>query len=145
VGVGRIVAVGDGVGVGLAGGVGVGVGVPPPPWPGAWISTVIEANGDVRPCFFHEEFGNIHEQELSEILNGPKAVRFRESLDVATNPVCQRCVCSLFLPNGNLPGQQAILHGINNANLSSGSAAFLSGPSAGLNVTLHDQNGSLPR
>ena len=65
-----------------------------------WVSTVIEANGEVRPCFFHEALGNIHEQELSEILNGPKAVRFRESLDVETNPICQRCVCSLYLPNG---------------------------------------------
>jgi radical SAM protein with 4Fe4S-binding SPASM domain len=65
-----------------------------------WVSAVIEANGDVRPCFFHEDLGNIYEQELSEILNGPKAVQFRESLDLATNPICQRCVCSLFLQNG---------------------------------------------
>jgi len=65
-----------------------------------WVSTVIEANGEVRPCFFHETLGNIHQQELREILNGPKALRFRESLDVKTNPICQHCVCSLYLPNG---------------------------------------------
>jgi radical SAM protein with 4Fe4S-binding SPASM domain len=65
-----------------------------------WVSTVIEANGEVRPCFFHDTLGNIHEQELSEILNGPKAMGFRETLDVETNPICQRCVCSLYLPNG---------------------------------------------
>ena len=63
-----------------------------------WVSTVIEADGTVRPCFFHEALGNVHEQELGEILNAPGARRFRESLDVETNPICQRCVCSLFLP-----------------------------------------------
>ena len=33
--------------------------------------------------------------QLDQILNSPAAVAFRESLDVATNPVCQKCVCSL--------------------------------------------------
>jgi Fe-coproporphyrin III synthase len=63
-----------------------------------WVSAVIEASGDVRPCFFHPAFGNIHRQTLPEIVNGPEALRFRASLDVASNPVCQRCVCSLYIP-----------------------------------------------
>ena len=25
-----------------------------------WVSTVVEADGTVRPCFFHEGYGNIH-------------------------------------------------------------------------------------
>jgi MoaA/NifB/PqqE/SkfB family radical SAM enzyme len=29
-----------------------------------WVSAVIEASGDVRPCFFHPVFGNIHRQPL---------------------------------------------------------------------------------
>src|SRR5579884_4172432 len=31
-----------------------------------WVSTVIETDGTVRPCFFHPGFGNIHQQELGE-------------------------------------------------------------------------------
>src|SRR5262249_53575655 len=29
-----------------------------------WVSAVIEASGDVRPCFFHPAVGNIHDQPL---------------------------------------------------------------------------------
>src|ERR1700677_1554389 len=63
-----------------------------------WVSAVIEASGDVRPCFFHPVFGNIHRNALPEILNGPEALSFRASLDVASNPICQKCVCSLHIP-----------------------------------------------
>jgi Fe-coproporphyrin III synthase len=63
-----------------------------------WVSAVVEASGDVRPCFFHPSFGNIHNQSLHEIVNGPTALKFRANLDVATNPVCRRCVCSLHIP-----------------------------------------------
>jgi len=63
-----------------------------------WVSAVIEASGDVRPCFFHPVVGNIHRQELAEIVNGQEALHFRASLDVRTNPICQRCVCSLHMP-----------------------------------------------
>jgi Fe-coproporphyrin III synthase len=63
-----------------------------------WVSAVVEASGDVRPCFFHPVFGNIHRQTLHEIVNGPPALQFRQNLDIATNPVCRQCVCSLYLP-----------------------------------------------
>ena len=62
-----------------------------------WVSAVIEASGDVRPCFFHPALGNIHRQNLHDIVNGPEALQFRTSLDIADNPVCRRCVCSLHL------------------------------------------------
>jgi len=62
-----------------------------------WVSAVIEASGDVRPCFFHPAIGNIHQETLREIVNGPSALRFRSSLDIATNPVCRSCVCSLHV------------------------------------------------
>lgn len=60
-----------------------------------WVSAVVEADGAVRPCFFHESYGNIREGPLGSILNGPRAVAFRRQLDVQKNPVCRRCVCSL--------------------------------------------------
>lgn len=62
-----------------------------------WVSAVIESDGNVKPCFFHHAVGNIHDDRLIEILNGGKALKFREQLDVTTNPICRNCVCSLFL------------------------------------------------
>jgi len=66
-----------------------------------WVSAVVGAEGDVRPCFFHPAFGNIHSHSLEEIVNSPQALRFRGELDIATNPICQRCVCSLHLRQAN--------------------------------------------
>ncbi len=62
-----------------------------------WVSAVVEADGTVRPCFFHRAIGNIHEKPLLEILNSDQALDFRRQLDIPANPVCQRCVCSLHL------------------------------------------------
>ncbi|MFQ5744655.1 MAG: SPASM domain-containing protein [Acidobacteriota bacterium] len=62
-----------------------------------WVSAVIEANGDVRPCFFHPPYGSIREKPLAEILNAKAAVSFRRRLDVTCNPICRRCVCALHL------------------------------------------------
>lgn len=61
-----------------------------------WVSSVIEANGTVRPCFFHKPVGNIHQSALEDIINGEAARAFRRDLNVVENPVCQRCVCSLY-------------------------------------------------
>jgi MoaA/NifB/PqqE/SkfB family radical SAM enzyme len=63
-----------------------------------WVSAVIEASGEVRPCFFHPSFGNVHEQTFQQIVNSLEALKFRANLDIATNPVCRRCVCSLHIP-----------------------------------------------
>jgi MoaA/NifB/PqqE/SkfB family radical SAM enzyme len=71
-----------------------------------WVSAVIEASGDVRPCFFHPSFGNIHNQTLHEIVNGPDALKFRANLDVATHPVCKRCVCSLHISTPPSPRRE---------------------------------------
>ena len=61
-----------------------------------WVSAVLETDGTVRPCFFHEPIGNAREQGLAAVINGPRAVRFRETLQIAENPVCRQCVCSLY-------------------------------------------------
>ncbi len=62
-----------------------------------WVSAVVEADGTVRPCFFHRSLGNINDAPLDVLLNAPEAVQFRQDLDVATNATCQKCVCSLNL------------------------------------------------
>ena len=65
-----------------------------------WVSAVIESNGDVRPCFFHKSYGNIHESSFEEVLNSGAAISFRKNLDIKNNEICQRCVCSLNVPFG---------------------------------------------
>ena len=70
----------------------------PPRCNAPWVSTVIEPDGTVRPCFFHRPIGNIHERSLGEVLNGDDALAFRQQLDIASNPICQKCVCSLYVP-----------------------------------------------
>jgi Fe-coproporphyrin III synthase len=62
-----------------------------------WVSAVVESDGTVRPCFFHKPLGNIGDDSLREVLNSPRAVRFRSTLNIARNPICRRCVCSLYL------------------------------------------------
>lgn len=65
-----------------------------------WVSCVVEADGDVRPCFFHAAVGNVREDGgLGSVLNSPRAIAFRRELDVRTNPTCIRCVCSLSHPD----------------------------------------------
>jgi len=61
-----------------------------------WVSAVIEADGTVLPCFFHRAVGSIASSDLEEVVQGESARAFRRDLDVRSNPVCQRCVCSLY-------------------------------------------------
>jgi MoaA/NifB/PqqE/SkfB family radical SAM enzyme len=70
---------------------------PPPVCNAPWVSAVIESDGRVMPCFFHEPYGNIYQDDLETIINSPSAVSFRKNLRVRENPVCQKCVCSLKL------------------------------------------------
>ncbi len=68
-----------------------------------WVSTVIEADGTVRPCFFHDAIGNIRNESLDEVLNGDKATAFRKGLDMDANDTCVKCVCYLNLPPRSKP------------------------------------------
>lgn len=63
-----------------------------------WVSAVVEADGTVRPCFFHQPLGNIREDSLANILNNKSSIQFRKSLDMDTNDICVKCVCYLNLP-----------------------------------------------
>lgn len=62
-----------------------------------WVSTVVEADGTVRPCFFHPALGNARETPLIDLLNSPEAITFRQNLDMDRDPICRKCVCSLNL------------------------------------------------
>jgi len=59
-----------------------------------WVSVVLEANGWVRPCFFHPAVWTVRSEPLAAILRSSLPT-FRRALDVGTNPVCTRCVCSM--------------------------------------------------
>jgi MoaA/NifB/PqqE/SkfB family radical SAM enzyme len=69
---------------------------PPQRCSAPWVSSVIEPDGAVRPCFFHRAIGNIHDAGgLDAVLNSAEARSFRRTLDVSTNAICQSCVCTL--------------------------------------------------
>jgi Fe-coproporphyrin III synthase len=67
-----------------------------------WVSAVVEANGAVRPCFFHAAIGNVRDTPLEQIVTRNLRA-FRQSFDVGANPVCVRCVCSLKTSWRNAP------------------------------------------
>lgn len=60
-----------------------------------WVSAVIEADGTVRPCFFHKPIGNLRDGTLDQVINGEAGRAFRAGLDMPSDPTCQNCVCSL--------------------------------------------------
>jgi MoaA/NifB/PqqE/SkfB family radical SAM enzyme len=62
-----------------------------------WVSTVIEADGTVRPCFFHKAYGNIKTASLDKVINSDSAIEFRKKLDMDNNTTCLKCVCYLNL------------------------------------------------
>lgn len=62
-----------------------------------WVSAVIEPDGAVRPCFFHDVIGNIHQQPFHEVLNASAGLTFRKNLDIDKNDTCKKCVCYLHL------------------------------------------------
>lgn len=62
-----------------------------------WVSTVIEPDGTVRPCFFHKKIGSIFNNSISDVLNSDEAISFRKNLDMSSDPICKKCVCYLNL------------------------------------------------
>jgi MoaA/NifB/PqqE/SkfB family radical SAM enzyme len=60
-----------------------------------WVSAVVEVDGSVRPCFFHPKVGNSAFDTLEDAINSDEALKFRSTLNIAENPTCRRCVCSL--------------------------------------------------
>ncbi len=66
-----------------------------------WVSAVVEADGSVRPCFFHDIIGNVRDEQLYKILNTTQSVVYRKNLDVNKNETCKRCVCYLNLQARN--------------------------------------------
>ena len=75
-----------------------GEAFPPVACNAPWVSTVIESDGTVRPCFFQPPLGNIYDgSTLTQILNSKTARAWRRGLDMSRNEICRKCVCSLSL------------------------------------------------
>jgi MoaA/NifB/PqqE/SkfB family radical SAM enzyme len=63
-----------------------------------WVSSVIEADGTVRPCFFQPPLGNLYQSDsLLSILNSSQSLKWRAGLDPQRDEICRRCVCTLSL------------------------------------------------
>ncbi|MEX2234736.1 MAG: radical SAM protein [Cyclobacteriaceae bacterium] len=62
-----------------------------------WISAVIESDGNVMPCYFHKPYGNIYQNDFSEVINSRAAIEFRKNLNTQRDDICKKCVCSLKL------------------------------------------------
>jgi len=60
------------------------------------ISTVIEVDGTLRPCFFLPAMGKVASGPLEESINNPKALELRKAYRTGERPECARCVCSLY-------------------------------------------------
>jgi MoaA/NifB/PqqE/SkfB family radical SAM enzyme len=58
------------------------------------VSVVIEADGTVRPCFFQPPIGSVRSTPLVDLVKR-NLPAFRRTLDVSSDPICRRCVCSL--------------------------------------------------
>jgi Fe-coproporphyrin III synthase len=61
--------------------------------PAPFSSCVIEANGDVKACFFSEPFGSVHRMptaDWKEFMNSPRARKAREGLK-GKSGICRRC------------------------------------------------------
>jgi MoaA/NifB/PqqE/SkfB family radical SAM enzyme len=59
-----------------------------------WMSVLIEADGAVRPCFFHPPVGNLRQRPLRALL-GREMPAFRRALEVQSDATCARCVCTI--------------------------------------------------
>jgi MoaA/NifB/PqqE/SkfB family radical SAM enzyme len=60
------------------------------------ISTVIEVDGRIRPCYFLPEIGKIGADGLRAALNSPSAIAMRSAYRNGQRPECTRCVCPLY-------------------------------------------------
>lgn len=63
------------------------------------ISTVIEVDGTLRPCYFLPAFGKLRPDDaaasLQQSLNLPAALALRQAYRSGARPECERCVCPL--------------------------------------------------
>lgn len=62
------------------------------------LSSVIEVDGGMRPCFFLPTVGRIatHADGLGGVINNAEAIDMRRQYRSGERPECERCVCPLY-------------------------------------------------
>ncbi len=70
------------------------------------VSAVIQSNGEILPCFFLPEYGNIRSTPIEETLNSPSIQTTRTQVKNCELERCKTCVCSLYVSP-----KQALLDG----------------------------------
>ena len=69
---------------------------PPPRCNAPHLSSVVEVDGNLRPCFFLPHVGKLGDGTFLETLNTPLAVEMRAAYRTGQRSECARCVCSLY-------------------------------------------------
>jgi MoaA/NifB/PqqE/SkfB family radical SAM enzyme len=61
-------------------------------------STVIEVDGQLRPCYFLPTYGRLqpHGENLAQAINWDAAQELRRAYQTGLRPECARCVCPLY-------------------------------------------------
>jgi MoaA/NifB/PqqE/SkfB family radical SAM enzyme len=60
------------------------------------ISTVIEVDGTLRPCYFLPYWGKLNGRPLHDALNDPTALDLRKAYRSGARHECKTCVCPLY-------------------------------------------------
>ena len=60
------------------------------------LSTVIEVDGSLRPCYFLPRVGKVNGTPLREAINSPDALELRRAYRAGERAECQSCVCPLY-------------------------------------------------
>ena len=70
-------------------------GFPPVRCNAPHLSTIIEVDGSLRPCYFLPTMGKLNGTPLREALNTPEALDLRRAYRTGERAECERCVCPL--------------------------------------------------
>ena len=60
------------------------------------LSTIIEVDGSLRPCYFLPRMGKVNGTPLRKAINAPDALELRRAYRAGERAECQSCVCPLY-------------------------------------------------
>ena len=60
------------------------------------MSTVIEVDGTLRPCYFLPAYGKLNGDKLTDAINTSSAQALRRAYRLGQRPECESCVCPLY-------------------------------------------------
>ncbi|MEO8397655.1 MAG: SPASM domain-containing protein, partial [Chloroflexota bacterium] len=60
------------------------------------LTTIIEVDGSLRPCYFLPRMGKVNGTPLRHAINSPDALELRRAYRAGERTECQSCVCPLY-------------------------------------------------